>query len=164
MILSMTLFDYIVLFIFITSIIISAMRGLFKEILSLTGWVVAFLIANAYGVQLAELIPLEEQSLRLITAFVSLFILTRLLMSLLTMAIDSIISATGLKLMDRGLGSLFGVARGAIIVLALMLLGGLTNLPHQAFWKHALLRPMLEASALSIKPFLPGAFARHVQF
>jgi len=160
----MTLFDYVVLFIFITSIIIGTLRGLFKEVLSVAGWVVAFLVANAYGVKLAELIPFEEQSLRLITAFVSLFVLTRLLMSLLTMAIDSIVTATGLKLMDRGLGSLFGIARGAIIVLALMLLGGLTDLPQQVFWKQALSRPMLETAALNIKPFLPGAFARHVQF
>lgn len=160
----MTLFDYVVLFIFVTSIIIGTLRGLFKEVFSVAGWVIAFLVANAYGVKLAELIPFEEQSLRLITAFVSLLIVTRLLMSLLTMAIDSIVTATGLKLMDRGLGSLFGVARGTIIVLALMLLGGLTDLPQQVFWKQALSRPMLETAALNIKPFLPGSFSRHVQF
>jgi len=160
----MTIFDYLVLFIFITSIIISTMRGLFKEVLSLAGWVVAFFVANAYGVKLAELIPFEEHSIRLITAFVSLFLITRLLMSLLTMAIDSIITASGLKLMDRGLGSLFGFVRGAILVLALMLIGGLTNLPQQTFWKHALSRPLIETAALSIKPFLPGSFAQYVQF
>jgi membrane protein required for colicin V production len=160
----MTLFDYLVLFIFITSIIIGAMRGLIKETLSLASWIIAFLVANAYGVTLAEFIPFEQQSIRLIIAFVSLFIGTRLLMSLLTMAIDSIITASGLKLMDRSLGSLFGFARGAIFVLALMLIGGLTSLPQQPFWKHALCRPMLETAALNTKPFLPGAIAKHVNF
>ena len=160
----MTLFDYVVLFIFITSIIIGAMRGLIKETLSLASWIIAFLVANAYGVTLAEFIPFEQQSIRLIIAFVSLFIGTRLLMSLLTMAIDSVITASGLKLMDRSLGSLFGFARGAIFVLAFMLIGGLTSLPQQPFWKHALCRPMLETAALSSKPFLPGAVAKHVHF
>jgi membrane protein required for colicin V production len=160
----MTLFDYLVLFIFITSIIIGTLRGLFKEILSLAGWIVAFLVANAYGVKLAEFIPLEQQSIRLITAFVALFIVTLILMSLLTMALDSVITASGLKLVDRGLGSLFGFARGFIFILALMLIGGLTSLPEQSFWKHALLRPMLETAALNIKPFLPGAIAKHVHF
>lgn len=164
----MTLFDYLVLFIFATSIIISMMRGLFKEILSLAGWVVAFLVAVAYGVKLAEFIPLEDSSFRLVTAFVSLLIITRILMGLLTMTIDSIITASGLKLMDRGLGILFGVARGGIIVLALMVIGGMTNLPQQPFWRHALSRPALEtaASAImpSITPFLPGSLARHVKY
>jgi membrane protein required for colicin V production len=160
----MTIFDYVVLFIFITSIIISTMRGLLKEILSLASWIVAFLVANAYGVKLAEFIPLEEQSLRMVSAFVALLLGTRLLMGLLTMAIDSIITASGLKLMDRGLGSLFGFARAALIVWSLMLIGGMTQLPHQAFWQHAMLRPLLETSALSLKPYLPGSVARHVKF
>lgn len=137
------------------------MRGLIKEILSLVGWIVAFLVANAYGVKLAELIPIAAHSLRLITAFVALFIGTRLLMSLLIMAIDSVIKASGLKLADRGLGSLFGFARGCIIIFALMLVCEMTNLPQQPFWKHALLRPMVETAALTIKPHLPGSFTHY---
>lgn len=160
----MTLFDYLVLFILITSIIISTMRGLLKEILSLAGWIIAFLVANAYGVKLAELIPIASQSVRLIIAFISLFIGVRLLMWLLIMAIDSVITASGLRLVDRGLGSLFGLARGCVIVLAIMLICGMTNLPQQHFWKQALLRPMAETAALTIKPYLPGTLARHVQF
>lgn len=160
----MTIFDYVVLFIFITSIIISTMRGLLKEILSLASWVIAFFVANAYGVALSEFIPLVGTSTRLVTAFAMLFLGTRLLMGLLSMAIDSIVKASGLKLMDRGLGSLFGAARAAVLVLSLMLIGGMTTLPYQPFWKHALFRPMLETSALTLKPFLPGAVARHVNF
>lgn len=163
----MTLFDYLVLFIFITSIIVSMMRGLLKEILSLAGWVVAFLVAIAYGEQFAELIPFEEPSFRLITAFISLFIGTRLLMGLLTMAIDSIVNASGLKMMDRGLGIVFGITRGGIIVLALMLIGGMTNLPQQPFWQHALSRPMMEEVASSVVPsiksYLPESVSRHVK-
>ncbi len=164
----MTAFDYLVLFILISSIIISTMRGLLKEILSLLGWIIAFLVANAYAVMLAKLIPVSipysSQSLRLIIAFVVLFIGTRLLVSLLIMAMDSIVTATGLKLIDRSLGSLFGLARGGIIVLALMLGAGMTNLPQQPFWKEAMLRPMAEATALTLKPFLPGSFAQYVRF
>lgn len=160
----MTLFDYLVLFILITSIIISTMRGLLKEILSLAGWIIAFLVANAYGVMLAELIPFASQAVRLITAFISLFIGVRLLMWFLIMAVDSIITASGLKLADRSLGSLFGFARGCVIVLALMLICGMTDLPQQLFWKHALLRPVVETAALTVKPFLPGTVAQHVRF
>lgn len=160
----MTLFDYLVLLILIASIIISTMRGIVKEVLSLASWVIAFLVANAYGVKLAAFIPFADQSIRLIAAFILLFIGVHLIMWILSMIIDSIINAMGLKLVDRGLGSLFGVARGCVIVLALMLICGITNLPQQPFWKDALLRPTAEAAALSIKPHLPGSFARYVRF
>ncbi len=38
----MTIFDYLVLFVLVSSVIISTLRGLVKEILSLLGWIVAF--------------------------------------------------------------------------------------------------------------------------
>ncbi|MDP9109775.1 MAG: CvpA family protein [Pseudomonadota bacterium] len=162
----MTLFDYLVLFVLICSIVISTMRGLIKEILSLAGWVIALMVANLYGEALAQLLPdlIPGSVTRLIVAFLVLFIGVRLLMMLLTMAIDSIIKATGLSLADRGLGGLFGLARGLVIVLAVVLLCGTTSIPRQPFWTEALLSPLAETAARTAKPFLPGDFARHVQF
>ena len=162
----MTLFDYLVLFVLICSVVISTMRGLMKEILSLLGWIVSFVIANAYGEALAPLLPdmIPGQTTRLIVAFVALFIGVRLLMALLTMAIDALIKASGLTVADRGLGGLFGLARGMVIVLAVVLLCGMTAIPQQSFWKEALLSPLAETAAHTVKPFLPGDFARHVQF
>lgn len=162
----MTIFDYLVLFVLATSVIISTLRGLVREILSLASWIAAFVVANAYGEQLAQWMPdaIPGKIMRLIVAFVVLFIGVRLLMMLLTMAIDSVIKASGLTLADRGLGGLFGLGRGLVIVMAAVLLCGMTAIPRQSFWKNALLSPLAETAALTVKPFLPGDIARHVQF
>lgn len=162
----MTIFDYLVLFVLVCSIVISTLRGLVKEILSLLSWVVSFVVANAYGEELARLLPhaVPGSTTRLIVAFVALFIGVRLLMMLLTMAIDAVIKASGLTLADRGLGGLFGLGRGVVIVLAAVLICGMTAIPQQPFWKEALLSPLAETAARTVKPFLPGDFARHVQF
>jgi membrane protein required for colicin V production len=161
-----TIFDYIVLFILISSVIISTMRGLVKEILSLLGWVAAFVLANAYGAKLAPMLPsmIPGESLRLIVAFIALFLGVRVLMGLLALAIGALIEATGLSLADRGLGGLFGLGRGIVIVLAGVILCGMTSIPQQGFWKNALLSPIAETGARTVKPFLPAAFAQHVQF
>lgn len=162
----MTIFDYLVLFVVACSIVISTLRGLVKEILSLLSWIVSFVLANAYGEALAKLMPevIPGGTTRLIVAFISLFIGVRLLMMLLTMAIDAVIKASGLTLADRGLGGLFGLGRGLVLVLAAVLLCGMTAIPQQAFWKEALLSPLAETAARTVKPFLPGDVARHVQF
>ncbi len=162
----MTIFDYLVIFVLICSIVISTLRGLLKEILSLAGWVVALMVANLYGDALAQMLPtiIPGSVTRLIVAFLALFIGVRLLMALLTMALDSIIKATGLSLADRGLGGLFGLARGLVIVLAVVLVCGTTSIPRQQFWTEALFSPLAETAARTVKPFLPGDFARHVQF
>jgi membrane protein required for colicin V production len=161
-----TIFDYIVLFVLISSVIISTLRGLVKEILSLIGWVAAFVVANAFGAKLAPMLPsmIPGESLRLIVAFIALFLGVRVLMGLLALAIGALIEATGLSLADRGLGGLFGLGRGIVIVLAGVILCGMTSIPQQDFWKNALLSPMAETGARTVKPFLPAAFAQHVQF
>jgi membrane protein required for colicin V production len=161
-----TIFDYIVLFILISSVVISTMRGLVKEILSLVGWVAAFVVANAFGAKLAPMLPsvVPGEALRLIVAFIALFLGVRILMGLLALAIGALIEATGLSLADRGLGGLFGLGRGIVIVLAGVILCGMTSIPQQDFWKNALLSPMAETGARTVKPFLPAAFAQHVQF
>ena len=162
----MTIFDYLVLFILIASIVISTLRGLIKEILSLLSWIVAFVVANAYGAQLAPMLPpmIPGEAVRLMVAFIALFIGVRILMGLLMMAVDALIKASGLSLADRGLGGLFGLARGVVIVLAAVIVAGMTDLPKQAFWTSALLSPMAETGARTVKPFLPEALALHVNF
>ena len=162
----MTLFDYLILFVLLCSIVISTMRGLIKEVLSLVSWVVSFVVANAYGATVANWMPefLPGQMLRLIVAFVALFIGVRLLMALLMRAVDTLIKASGLSLADRGLGGLFGLARGSVIVMAAVLLCGMTSIPRQAFWKDALLSPLAVTAAQTIMPFLPGSVTQHVRF
>jgi membrane protein required for colicin V production len=161
-----TIFDYVVLFVLICSVVISTLRGLLKEILSLLAWVVAFVVANAYGEALADLLPavIPGKSTRLIVAFIALFFVVRLLMTLLTKAVDALVNASGLTVADRGLGGLFGLARGLVIVLALVLVCGMTAIPKQPVWKDALLSPLAESAARTVKPYLPGEVARHVQF
>jgi len=123
-------------------------------------------VANLYGEKLAGMLPdmIPGNSTRLIVAFIALFIGARLLMALLSKAIDGLIKASGLSLADRGLGGLFGFARGAVIVLAIVLLCGTTSIPQQDFWRNALLRPLAETLATTIMPYLPGRFAQHVSF
>jgi membrane protein required for colicin V production len=161
-----TIFDYLVLFVLLASGVISSLRGLVKEILSLLGWVVAFVVANAYGATLAPMLPamIPGEAVRLMVAFVALFLGARILMGLLTLAVDALVQAAGLSLADRGLGGLFGLARGIVIVLFGVILCGMTSIPQQDFWKSALLSPMAETGARTVKPFLPAAFAQHVQF
>lgn len=162
----MTIFDFLVLFVLICSIVISMLRGLVKEVLSLLGWVAALVAANAYGQELAVLLPeaVPGTATRLIVAFIALFIGVRLLMGLLSMAVEAAIKASGLTVVDRGLGGLFGLARGLVLVLAAVIVCGMTAIPQQPFWKEAVFSPLAETAARTVKPYLPGALVAYVKF
>jgi membrane protein required for colicin V production len=162
----MTAFDYVLLAILAASIVISLLRGLVKEVLSLIAWLAAFVVANRYGADFAALLPesIPGGTVRLVAAFLILFVGTLLLASLLNRAIAHIIDASGLKVVDRGLGGLFGLARGLLIVMTLVILAGFTDLPKQPVWRDALLVGVTESAVRIVKPWLPDDWARHVNY
>lgn len=162
----MTAFDYVVLLTVGLSILLSVMRGVVREVLALLSWVVAFWLANIYTVRFAPMLPdaIPNESLRFFAAFVILFLVALLLMSLLTIGISELVKTVGLSLIDRGLGAVFGLARGVLIVLVLVLLAGLTTLPRQSAWQNAMFSAPLEEFAGTIKPWLPDDLSKRIRY
>jgi membrane protein required for colicin V production len=83
---------------------------------------------------------------------------------IVNMALSSAVRASGLAPADRALGSLFGLVRGLVFVLAIVLLGGLTPLPRQPFWRDALLSGPFETAALALRPYLPARLGQHLKY
>ena len=162
----MTVFDYAVLGVIGLSVLLSILRGFLRETLSLAGWVAAFFVAKLYVLQLAPLLPesIPGESLRLLAAFLILFLATLLVASLLAIALAEVFKKIGLGWLDRWLGALFGMARGILIVSIVVLLGGLTTLPHETFWRNAMFSAPLEALVISALPWLPQGIAKHINY
>jgi membrane protein required for colicin V production len=74
------------------------------------------------------------------------------------------VKALGLSLSDRLLGMFFGLARGVLVVMALVAAGGLTSAPQQPWWKQATLAQPLETAVLVAKPWLPDDLAKRIRF
>jgi membrane protein required for colicin V production len=162
----MTLFDYVVIAIVGLSLIIGVMRGAVKEVFSLASWIVAFIVAKTMSVAVAGIMEsmIANPTLRLLVAFIGLFIVALIVMSLISMAINSLIKKIGLGPLDRVLGLLIGLVRGVVIMLILVLVGGMTALPQQTDWRHALTSPWFESLAQSVMPWLPDAMAKRIHF
>jgi len=162
----MTAFDYFVLGIVGASVVISIMRGFAREVLALAGWVIAFVAANALSTTVAgTLTPfVSEPSVRGLTAFVAVFVITLIAMSLIAMLVARLLKSAGLGLEDRLLGGFFGLARGLLIVMLIVLLAGLTALPRQPAWREAMLSPPLEALAGAIKPWVTQTLSRYISY
>jgi membrane protein required for colicin V production len=162
----MTLFDYAVVIIIGSSVLVSVIRGFTREALSLLGWVIAFFAATALaGTVAGWFAPLvKDGSLRVLAAFAAVFVITLIVASIAAMAASRLLKNAGLGLEDRLLGGFFGFARGLLIVLVLVLVSGLTALPRQPAWSDAILSPPLEALASALKPWLPQAVARYLSY
>ena len=162
----MTWIDYAVLGVFAVSLALGVWRGLVREVISILGWVIAFLAANLLagplGAVMPETIPTPE--LRVAAAFVAVFAGSLVATSLLGLLLAKVVKAAGLGGLDRLLGALFGAARGLLIVLAAALLAGLTSAPRQPFWTESASGTLLARAALALKPMLPQTFAERLRY
>ena len=85
-------------------------------------------------------------------------------MSVLAIMVSKLVKSAGLGLEDRLLGSVFGFARGLLVVMVVVLLAGLTSLPRQAVWRNAVLSDPLEAFAGQVKAWLPTDLAQRITY
>ena len=162
----MTIFDFVVLIIFVVSISISVVRGIVRESLSLAGWVIAYMVAKAFAKDFVSMLPLSitGDSLRVLISFSALFLSVLLVMSLITILASALVKTVGLGSVDRLFGAFFGLARGLLAVLLLVLLAGLTTLPQEPFWQKALLSKPLEAGVIMTMPWLPQELSKQINY
>ena len=158
--------DYAILTIVGISGILSLMRGFIREILSLAGWIAAFWGALAFSGEAAPWLEayVATPSTRLGIAFVAIFVGILLLSGIALRLVGLLVERTGMSGTDRTLGILFGVLRGVVVVGLLVLLGGLTPLPQDPWWRESTLLPHFERVADEIRVFLPSDVRQQFRF
>lgn len=157
----MTSFDYIVLTTLGVSALLGLVRGLIKEVLSLFAYVFAFVIAIWWGPTVSAwlLAWFDNALLRTVAGYGSVFIIVLLLVGLVNMTLAALIKKTGLTPADHGLGALFGLLRGILLILTLVGLAGYTELPQESWWVDARLSSAAVKSVQQIKQLLPPSLA-----
>lgn len=160
----MTGFDFAVIVILLGSLLLGLWRGLVYEMLSLLGWPLAFVLSRMFAADVLPLMPAVQELVRITLAYAAVFIAALVVWGVLVWLASKLIKALGLGWLDRALGSLFGVLRGCLVVLALVWLGGMTALPEQPFWRNAQTSRAAESIALWSKVWLPDNIAQRIHY
>ena len=158
--------DLAILVIVAVSALISLIRGLIREVLSLISWILALWVALTFSRGLAALFEsqITIPSGRLTIAFVVLFVGTLLITGIINFLIGKLVAQTGLTGTDRALGSLFGIARGIAMVLVLVVLAGLTPLPEDPWWVGSIFLGHFESAALWVVNYMPPDVAKYFSY
>ncbi|WP_296661947.1 CvpA family protein [Paraburkholderia sp.] len=160
-----TAFDYAVMAVIGVSALRGAWRGFIGEIFGLIGWIVAFLVACRYVEHVVPWMPAHWPGgavTQWLIAFALIVIAVVFAAGVVNALLGRLVQVTGLSGVDRSLGLMFGLVRGVVLVLILVVLGGLTELPQQDFWRDALLRRYAEQGVRELKPLLPKTLAHYV--
>lgn len=156
--------DIALLAVFVLSALVGLWRGFVFEIVSLLGWLAAFIIANAAGPYLADVVPFGDANsqLRLWVAYVVVFVLVLVACTLLARMLRALIAATPLSFVDHLLGAVFGVARGALVLVVVATLVTLSPFAHAAPWTTSHGALWLGLALEGLKPVLPQSLNVHI--
>ncbi|WP_179400792.1 CvpA family protein [Burkholderia guangdongensis] len=162
----LTAFDYAVLAVIALSALRGAWRGFVSEVFGLIGWIAAVIIASRYVGLVVPYIPANWPGGALtqwVVAFAALVIGVVFVAGVANALLSRLAQATGLGGIDRSLGMMFGLVRGALLVVLLVAAAGFTELPKQDFWRNALLRPLAEQGVHELKTLLPSGMAQYIR-
>ncbi len=158
--------DAAVVLVVLISGLLAFFRGLVHEVLAVISWIGAAL-ATVYGFPYARPYAAELITVPLIAdmvAGVGIFLVTLIVLSILTNFIARRIRLSALGPLDRSLGLVFGFLRGAALI-AVAWLGLNMLLPredHPAWITEAKVRPLVERSAVLLVSILPARIRREL--
>ncbi len=114
----MTPGDIAVLSILFVSAILAFFRGFTREVLAIAGWVGAALV-TLYTFPMASQVARTYINMELLADIVggtAVFVVTLIVLSILCHYIARLVTGSAINAIDRSLGFLFGLVRGAVLV------------------------------------------------
>lgn len=120
-----TLIDGVVAIIIVLSALLAYSRGFVREAMAIAGWIGATVLAFIFADQVQPLIrqiPVvgdfigDSCELSIIASFAAVFAVALVVVSIFTPLFSSLIQRSALGGIDQGLGFVFGVARGVLLV------------------------------------------------
>jgi len=129
--------DIVLLAIIVVSTLVSLIRGFIREVLSLAAWILAFWVSIGFADRVAPSLMFMSESdiVRLITAFVVLFLVTLIAAALVNHLISLLVTKTGLSGTDRVVGMMFGLVRGVALIAVAMVVGLVAGVDAEAWWQ-----------------------------
>ncbi|HMT13533.1 MAG TPA: CvpA family protein [Aestuariivirga sp.] len=155
------LLDLILIGIMLISGLLALARGFTREVLSLVAWGLAaaaawFAMQQKVLVDMATPMLGKEDLAKIAVAGVA-FILTLIIVSVISVRLSDRVVDSGAGAFDRTVGLLYGLARGfLLVVIAYLFYGWLVPAEKQEAWiKNAVSLPVLRSAAATLTEFMP---------
>jgi membrane protein required for colicin V production len=159
------LLDLILFGIMLVSGLLALMRGFTREVLSLVAWG-ASAFAAYFAIKQQALLDLampyvDKPILAQIAVGAIAFVITLIVVSLISVKISDSVVDSAAGAFDRTLGFLYGLARGfVLVVIAYLLYGWLTPFDKQEDWvRNASSLPAIKAAGATLLEFMPPDIA-----
>lgn len=149
--------DWVFVGVLLASMLLGAWRGLVFEVLSLVSWVAAFVLAQWLAGDVAQRLPMGGASdlLRYAAGFMVVFVVAVMVGGLIAALLKKLMSAVGLRPVDRALGAVFGTIRGTLLLLVATVLVGTTPVKSSVAWQESVGVGIAGTVLKGLRPVLP---------
>jgi membrane protein required for colicin V production len=153
-----TLLDGILLGITLVSAVLAMIRGFSREVLSVASWAAAAIAAFMFYKQVTPMVQpyVDSELVAQIAAAAAIFLVTLIIVTLITMKIADFIIDSRVGALDRTLGFVFGAARGVLlVVVAMSFFNWLVPLTQPGWIAEAKSKPLLDSLGEKLRAILP---------
>jgi membrane protein required for colicin V production len=158
----MPFLDILIAIVVVISLIVGLVRGFVKEVLSIIGWIAAAWLAFTFGSNAGELIhqyvELPAEAFRTSAGFISVFVVSLFVFSVVNWLIAKILSKAPIKGIDRFLGMLFGAVRAVAVIAIVIVIGRGFNMNESAWWQRSVSVAYFNPAADVLESLLPARF------
>ena len=156
--------DWIAVAVVVASMLVGAWRGLVVEVMSVVSWAVAFVLAQWFAPDVAMKLPMAGagESVRYAAGFVLVFVATLFAGALIGFLVSKLLSVVGMGAINRLLGSLFGLLRAFLLILAATAVVGMTPWKTSDSWQASVSVHWATAVLKVLKPVLPQEFGKYL--
>lgn len=140
------------------SVLIGLWRGLVFELLSLAGWAVAYFGSPYVAPFVATWLPAERMgpSLIHVASLLIAFLTILLVWGFASKLLRALIRSTPLSVIDRLGGAGFGVLRGVLVCLLVVVAVSMTPAAASSTWQASQVAPWLHVVLHGLRPMLPA--------
>jgi membrane protein required for colicin V production len=159
----MNVADYMVIAAIIVSAVIGAMRGFLREAVAVVTWLIALFIAWHFSDLIAPHLGglLAGSNVRVWAARVIIVVLILLLGAGIGATLSHFVRLSIFSGVDRFLGFVFGLLRGAVLLGVFVILAQLLRLDGERWWRQSVLIPYGESTANGLRALVGEGRVRH---
>ncbi len=155
--------DIVILCLIALPTIVGVFYGFLNILFSLLSWAVSLGLSIKLVPYFSPLLEnyVDTPILRIVLAFIALFIISLLIMSGISYFVVKLLGRTGLTAADRILGLFFGMGLGGLIVAVIIFMAGFTAFPQEPWWEESKLAAPFERISIWSSRFLPESITEY---
>jgi membrane protein required for colicin V production len=159
---SLSTVDWLLMAAVLVSCVMGLWRGFISELFSLGAWILALVLAPFFAAEAGKLVApaAASDAIRYALGYLAVLVVVLLGGGLLSWLAQQLVQGVGLKPVDRLLGAVFGLLRGALIVLALAFVLAIAGMRQQTWWSESKVGPWADQGVRWLTPHLPQVLAK----